>query len=136
MNLDFPIVANNTVPVLFTVFQQPSCPGAPVGQPVNITGFTIKWQVFNSQIVNGVLVKVGAALITKSTGAGNITLSNPTIGQFTVSIAAADTVGLAQGGYIHEAVTVDGSGNPVTIVNNDSQISAGTMFIRQQYTPQ
>lgn len=136
MNLDFPIVANNNVPVQFTAYQQPTYPGAPVGPAINITGFTIKWQVFNSQIVNGVRVPVGSALITKSTGSGNITLNNPTLGQFLVQILAADTVGLTPGAYVHEAITTDQSGNPVTIVNNDAQISAGTMFIRQQYTVQ
>jgi hypothetical protein len=124
MSLNFRIVANNTIPVQFQVFEPPSYDGGPVGPPVNITGFTIKWQAQTP------------TPITKTTGAGSITLTNPTIGIFTVQIDAADTLNVAPGSYTHEAVTTDTDGNPVTIVNADPVISAGTMTIRKQYTVQ
>lgn len=128
MSLNFRLVANNTIPVQFQVFEPPAYDGGPKGPPVNITGFTIKWSAVDS---------AGKPIFAaKTTGAGSIVLTNPTLGIFTVTIDAADTVGVTPGNYTHEAVTTDTDGNPVTIVNDDPVISAGTMTIRKQYTVQ
>ncbi len=124
--LNFQIVNNNTLPVQVQVFAPPIPNKAPV--PINITGFSIKWQLFQD---TGTL-----PLITKSTLAGTIVITDAVNGIFNIMLNAADTVNLAQGNYLHEAVTVNSDGNPVTIVNNDPQISAGVVFIRQQLTVQ
>ena len=68
---------------------------------VDITAATITWQL--SQNVNS------AALITKTVGSG-IALSDPTNGQFTVTLDPADTASLS-GRYYHEAEITDSSGN-------------------------
>jgi hypothetical protein len=125
--LDFPLVTNNTVPVQFTAYYKPTARFVPP-VPVNITGFIIKWQAF----APGSSIPV----ITKSTGAGSIVITNPTQGTFIVMVNAADTVNLAEGDYLHEAVTTDLSGSPVTITNNDPVLTAGTMFLRKQLTVQ
>ena len=116
------MVNNNTVSVQCQVLNS-------AGTPVNITGFTIKWQLFSNDTPP-------VALIAKSTGAASITITDGLNGIFNISILAADTVNIPQGHYAHEAVTTDLGGNPVTIVNNDPVVSAGSAFIRQQKTPQ
>ena len=125
--LNFSIVNNNTVPVQFTVFKKPTAQYQTL-VPVNITGFNIKWSAFDPGNTT--------PLITKSTGAGTILLTNPTQGIFVVLVRDEDTINIAEGDYLHEAVTVDLSGRPVTITNNDPTLAAGTMFLRQQLTVQ
>jgi len=119
--LDFAVVANNNKSIYVQVLDAN-------GNPLDISGYSIKWQ---ARLQYG-----SPALITKSTAGGTLSLFNPTIGIFAIPILAADTKGMAQGSYIHEAVTVDGSGNPVTITNDDPLLSFGTMYVRQQYTAQ
>lgn len=68
---------------------------------VDITGATIAWQL--SQNVDS------AALITKTAGDG-VVLSDPTNGQFTITLDPADTASLS-GRYYHEAQITDSSGD-------------------------
>lgn len=119
--LDIKVVANNTIWVYATV-------NYPDGTPVDITGYTIKWQARRNPDA--------APVITKSTLAGNIIIVSGINGQFGFQILASDTVNLPYGDYIHEAVTVDPTGSPVTMTNNDAQLTSGNLFIRQQYTAQ
>ncbi len=119
--LDISMVANNARYVQVTALN-------PDGSPVDITGFTIKWQAFKKG--------TPAALITKSTTDAKITITEGAAGKFTFWLNAADTKELDAGEYIHEAVTVDGAGKPVTLTNNDPQLTAGRLTIREQYTAQ
>ncbi len=120
-NLNFAVVANNGLPVYIQALDDS-------GSPVNISGFTIKWQV---RAAAG-----QPALITKSTASATIAIINATQGIFGIPLLPADTVAMPQGYYIHEAVTTDVSGNPITITNNDPLLTYGTMYVRQQYTAQ
>lgn len=119
--LDFSLVANNDRNIAMTALY-------PNGDPVNLTGFGIKWQVF----------KKGSAtpLITKSTADSSITIVDADAGKFSFWVYGSDTKLLDAGEYIHEAVTVDGAGHPVTLTNNDPQLTAGRLTLRQQYTVQ
>jgi hypothetical protein len=119
--LDLTVVANNDRFV-------PQAVKNPDGSVCPINGFIIKWQVF----------KQGSktALITKSTADGSITIVDAGAGLFAFWIRAADTKLLAAGDYIHEAVTVDTEGHPVTLTNNDYRLTAGKLTVRDQYTVQ
>lgn len=119
--LDFAMVSNNARYVQLTALY-------PDGSPVDITGFTIKWAAF----------KKGSSdeLITKTTAAGDITITEGEAGKFTFWLNANDTKDLDAGEYIHEAVTVDGDNKPVTLTNNDPQLTAGILTLRKQYTVQ
>src|ERR1039458_9370157 len=125
--LDFQMVGNNTVPVQFTVYRTPAQRNStPI--PIDITGYSIVWNMFSTITPSPVPV------VTKSTGAGSIVITDGPAGVFLVNVLAADTVNLPQGYYTHEAVTVDLGGKPLTITNNDPLISAGQVFLRQEYT--
>lgn len=119
-SLDFAIVANNADVVTISVLDQNSA-------PVILTGQYIRWQLFDPD---------GNALITKDTSSG-IAIVNSSLGvanAMAIAINPADTIGIAQGNYVHEAVAVANSSSPVTITANDPILSAGSAFIRQQYT--
>ncbi|MEZ0263015.1 MAG: hypothetical protein ACAH80_18565 [Alphaproteobacteria bacterium] len=119
--LDFSMVANNAKPVTMKALDEND-------QPIDITGFAIKWQFFAKGD--------DTAKVTKSTTAGSIIITNGPAGDFAFTLEPEDTVDLDAGEYIHEAVTVDGDGDPVTITNNDPQLSAGKLTLRRQYTVQ
>lgn len=121
--LNFSIVANNNDTITIFVYDKDD-------DPVPLTGVYIKWQLFNA---------AGTVLITKTTLAGQIAVVPGPDGIMNgagIAILAADTKGIVQGDYIHEAVTVDSGGNPVTVTDNDAILSYGTGFIRKQYTVQ
>lgn len=64
------------------------------GAPVDITGWSLAWALRRDP------GESGAALVSKTTGAG-ITITNPTAGVCTVTIAASDTLALLPGVYWH-----------------------------------
>lgn len=71
---------------------------------VNITSATITWQLSHNVS--------SAALISKTVGSG-ISLSDPSNGQFTITLDPADTASLS-GRYYHEAEITDIGGNVST----------------------
>lgn len=118
--LDFQVVSNNDVTLKISCLTSS-------GATIDATslGLSVKWQW---------LVNTGT--ITKTSSGGDIafiSLNPLTLG---ISIDANDTKNVLQGYYYHEAVTVDGSGNAVTITNNDPVLSAGLGFIRKQKVAQ
>ena len=98
--IDIVMTQNNDITVRFTARDS-------TGNPVNITDFTILWEVKKSYL--------SAALITKSTGGHGITITNTTGGNFTVALAAADTKTLEPGSYLHQATLTDTFGNSVSL---------------------
>lgn len=68
------------------------------GAAVNITGCTVTWGLFASDTS-------AVSLISKSTTAGNIVLTTPASGIYTVSIAAADSAGLSGNYFCRTFVT-------------------------------
>jgi len=65
----------------------------------NLTGYTLVWNLKKNRYAASVV-------LTKATGGNGITLlaqSGATLGQFTVTIARADTTGLKAGTYAHAA---------------------------------
>lgn len=70
------------------------------GTVVDITGATVEWALR--------LTVDSPVLLAKDTAAG-ITLTNPTQGEFTITLAPADTSALGGRSYYHEAeVTLGG----------------------------
>lgn len=126
-DLDFSIVANNADTVTIFVYDEDDA-------PVNLSGMTLKWQVFDANL-NPVITK-NSSQIAKV--ADPDTTKNPlgVINGIGLSILPADTIGIPQGYYPHEAVTVSASSAPVTVTNNDAILSYGTAFIRRQLTVQ
>lgn len=116
--LDFSIVAGNNDTITIPVYDRD-------GEPVILTGATIKWQLFDPN---------GTARITKSSQIAIITSSDGVANAFVVPILPADTLVLPQNYYPHEAVVTDLSGNVVTITDNDPILSYGTAFIRTRLT--
>lgn len=119
--LDFSVVANNNKSIYIQVLDEN-------GDAINITGYSILWQ---ARTAYG-----SPTLISKSTSAGSIAIIDGPGGIFGFVVLAADTQSIPQGWLIHEAITVDGSLNPVTITNDDPLLSYGNMYVRQQYTVQ
>lgn len=118
--LDLSVVANNRRYVTINVKK-------PDGTAENITGWGIKWQFFAKGS--------STAKATKKTSDGTIVITNGAAGQFAFWIEPDDTAD-EEGEFIHEAVTVDGDNNPVTLTNNDPLLTAGKLTIRKQYTVQ
>lgn len=88
--------------------------------PQNITGWSLSWMVKEV----GDNIPDSDALITKTTAGGGITLTTPSSGICTVTLAAADIVGIkANMSYRHELKRVDASAPTV--------LSQG-LFILQQ----
>ncbi len=117
--LNFEMVANNTVQLQVDVLDQN-------GDAVDGTGIlAIKWQWF-----------IAGNTITKSLALGNISIStyNPLV--FDIHLDAADTLGSPEGYYPHEAIATDVHGNPVTITDNNPQLTWGVGFLRRQLTVQ
>lgn len=106
MAQNFQMVAGDSKTLVITVRNS-------VGDPVNITGSTIKWQAARS---------LGKASIISKTTSSGISLSDPTNGIFTVTLNPDDTEDL-RGVYHHEAQVTDAS-------NNISTVLSGTMTIR------
>ncbi len=117
-NLDFSVVANNAVSLTMTILDSS-------GNGVNGTGMSIKWQWFLPNMT-----------VTKSTALGTIVVNtaNPLV--ITIPILASDTLGGVEGSYAHEAITVDASGNPVTVTENDAKLTWGVGWLRRQLTVQ
>lgn len=84
---------------VFTVFQSDGV------TPVNITGFAIQFVVEEYGNSAGVF-------ITKTVGSG-VTLTNPTQGQFTVSLVAADTASMYPGQYAYRTERTDSGSDTV-----------------------
>jgi hypothetical protein len=71
------------------------------GAVVNITGATIKWVLVNNDTV----------VLEKSTpSSSGINITNPTGGQFTISILPNETLTLSAGDCTHEARLTDSNG--------------------------
>ena len=105
-NLKF--TKNNHVKLLFKVRDR-------IGNPVNVTGWSIKWEMKMS--------KTSLADVTKTVGSG-IVIEDGLNGIFSVLINPDDTVYLEAGKYYHEAV----------ITNNE--FGAGQIILRDQITQQ
>lgn len=75
------------------------------GVVVNIAGFTVEWKMFDRN---------GVEILSKSTGAGSITLSDPANGVCDVTVDSADTTAL-EGVFKHELDGIDGSSNRATL---------------------
>lgn len=116
--LDKTIIKNNDYRLFFIVTDK-------AGSAVDITGFTIKYQVRKS---------VGTEPVITKTNSSGITLNNPTQGIFTVLVDAADTKFLVTGAYYHEAVMTDLFGNSTTLT--DSALSFGILNLRDQIAVQ
>ncbi len=116
--LNFSVVANNTVSLEITVLDQDD-------NAIDGTGMAIKWQWF-----------IPGMTVTKSTALGTMSIKTADPLVLTIPILATDTLGAVQGSYAHEAVTVDINGYPVTITGNDPVLSAGVGFVRKQLTVQ
>lgn len=84
------------------------------GDPVNITGATVKWQAARS---------LGKASVISKTTSSGISLNDPTNGIFTVTLNHSDTDSLS-GIYHHEAEVTDSSGFRSTVI-------AGTMKVNK-----
>lgn len=119
--LDFAVRANNDIFVTLTL-------NNPDGTPFTDALASIKWQAFKPG--------TRTAVITKTKADNSITTVDQNAGQYGFWINAADTAALAAGNYPHEAVTVDGSGHAVTVTNNDTRLTGGTMTIIGQLTKQ
>lgn len=83
----------------------------------NITGWTISWMLKRSLTDPDV-----DALLTKTTGAG-ITLTTPTSGICTITIADTDTDSLEPGRYYHEVKRMD--------AGNETVLSQGRCVLRR-----
>ena len=116
--LDIRMVLNNDINVQFNVLDID-------GVPINITGFTILWQVKKSYL--------GLALISKTVGSG-ILITNAAGGVFVVSIAAADTAAMSPGEYKHECCLTDTYGKSVTLTGFGLEV--GRFVLREEYAVQ
>jgi hypothetical protein len=119
MTLDVKFVKNNDIKLRFSVKNE-------IGNPLNITGYTIKWELkksFDSM-----------AFISKSTAFGTIVFENAMNGIFSVLINAEDTANIDAGTYYHEAVITNLAGESVTLT--DSAVNVGQFVLREQYTQQ
>ena len=119
MTLDVRLVKNNDVKLRFSVKNN-------IGNAVNITGYTIKWEVKKKSDA--------LAYITKSTTLGSIVIEDAPNGIFSVLIDAIDTVSMEAGVYYHEAVITNSDGKSVTLT--DSNVNVGQFVLREQYTQQ
>lgn len=109
-----PFIAGDTRTVQATVEQS-------AGAPFNLTGAAIKWQVF--AMSGGTFT--GSPIISKSVGSG-ITITNAAGGIFQISLASADTTGLA-GTYYHEAEVTMPGGIVHTALTGTITIKAGAI---------
>ncbi len=96
---DFAMHAGDDVEVAFVTTEKD-------GTPQDLTGTSVSWQMAVSPYAT-------SPLVSKTT-AGGITLTDAVNGQFTVFLAAADTLGL-NGRFYHEAQVTDSSGNISTV---------------------
>lgn len=118
-DLDFSVVSNNDVTVYMDVLTSS-------GAAVNGSNIAdVKWQWF-----------IDGATVTKQVSLGSMAIytANPLV--LAIPVLSSDTVAAPEGSYAHEAVTVDTSGNAVTVVNNDPRLSWGKGYIRKQKTVQ
>ncbi len=77
------------------------------GSPVDVTGATVRWRAARSANKT--------ADIIKKTGGSGITLSDPTQGEITITLNAADTDSL-KGTFYHECQVTFASGLLSTVV--------------------
>lgn len=96
---NFEMVQGNDVDVAIVVRDE-------AGNLKDITNATVKFAMATDRAATPVLTK---------TTPTEITLSNPTNGEFTVKFDPADTTGLEEGVYVFEAETTDASGNVVAV---------------------
>ena len=100
--MNFDMYSGNAKVLVFTVYDKPN------GTVVNITGATpVKFQIFHDSPV------AADPVLSKDLTSG-ITLSSPTAGQFTVTLASADTAGFS-GRYYYEAEVTDSSSRKETV---------------------
>lgn len=119
-SLSFTVVANNTVPVELQVLTSS-------GALYDMSGFSGKWEAKDAG-------NPTIALITKQTSNGSASISSAT---FAFNINSSDTVALQSGNYksyVHELTITDTGGNPITVTNNDPQLSWGVMTVRREWT--
>lgn len=120
-NLNFAVVSNNSVTLDINVLDAS-------GSPMNATALapmSVKWSWY---IPNNTITKTTAG------GTMSVTSYNPLV--LSIPILSSETIASPQGTYPHEAVTVDVAGNPVTITNDDPQLSYGVGYLRKQLTAQ
>lgn len=103
---NFSMYAGDTCTIVVTVVDS-------AGDPKDISSSTIAWVVYHGNTIH----------LTRATGSG-ITLSNPTAGEFTISLVPANTEGLGAGTYSHVAEVTDNAGRVSTV-------TVGTLTILQ-----
>lgn len=102
--MNFDMFSGNNKEIVITVYDKPN------GSIVDISGATaVAWQLFRAAIT------ATTPVISKSLVSG-VTLSNPTNGQFTVSLSASDTTGLS-GKYYYEAELTDSGARRETVAS-------------------
>lgn len=103
-SLDTRVKKNNKFKLIFNVKNR-------AGTAINITDFTIKYEVRKTVTSD--------AVISKTTDDSNtdILLTDPVSGAFTIDVLAADTKDLPAGEYFHEVVLVDTFGNATTLTD-------------------
>jgi len=100
--MNFDMYSGNAKVLVFTVYDKPN------GDVVNITGATaVKFQIFHDSPATG------DPVVSKTLGSG-ITLSDPTNGQFTVTLTSVNTSGFS-GRYYYEAEVTDSSSRVETV---------------------
>ena len=105
MNIE--MVAGNTKEIEITVVDSD-------GQAVDLSGYVARWGLFKPH--------GGGALVLKASATGGIDVSQAASGLLVVSLAAADTDGLA-GLYLHEC-EVEGPGGEIeTVVQGEVRVA-------------
>jgi hypothetical protein len=98
---DFDLFAGDTQTLEITVVDE-------LGQPLDITGATVRWWASSSPYVRPPAIK-------KETGSG-VTLVDAAHGRFNVELAAADTEALRAGPVYYE-VEIDDDGRVNTVLS-------------------
>jgi hypothetical protein len=105
---NFEMYAGESKVITVTV-REPPLPDGTLGPLIDLTGSSIEWIVKRAE-------DDAVGLITKIVGAGIALLNQTTYkGQFTITLAPADTVSLGGASYYHEAEVTDVAGNVSTV---------------------
>lgn len=91
--------------------------GSKAKLPKNITGVTARWQL---------AANIGdAPLLSKTSPASGIVITDPENGLLTVTVPKEDTANLAVGAYWHEVQLDDADGNRTTVLQ-------GRLYVKDQ----
>lgn len=84
--------------------------------PIDITGYSARMQMRTSH-------GAAATALDLSTGGGEITLSDPTAGEYTVTVDDATTAALTPGSYVYDFESVDTGGAVTRIIEGSAVVS-------------